>query len=160
MICRANTNIFRTSPKRLVVPYISSSAEDIPLFMQSPCHYCDTVHLAFKDLKECHRRYHRPVPPSSETSAVYLAETMVGADIAATTHDSDLQDAIGSAVDLTHGKASNVASHQAPKTPRRTQKREKWASIKDEVHQRYVIQGMTLEKTMVAVEYKYSFKAR
>ncbi|KAF8857715.1 hypothetical protein BDZ45DRAFT_423787 [Acephala macrosclerotiorum] len=147
------TNNFRTSPTKTLVPYISSSTEDIPLFMQSPCHYCDTVHLAFKDLKECRRRYHHSIPPSSKASA----QSIVDGDT--TTFEPTHQDAASLAEDQGPDSALRWVENQPSRLSRRTQKREKWASIKDEVHQRYVIQGMTLEKTMAAVEYKHSFKA-
>jgi hypothetical protein len=66
------------------------------------------------------------------------------------------------AVNPKYGTAADRSStsHQTSKGSRRSEKREKWASIKNEVHQRYVIDGMTLEKTMAEIEQKYSFRAR
>ncbi|CZR53411.1 uncharacterized protein PAC_03289 [Phialocephala subalpina] len=152
---RPETNIFRT-PKKSSVPYISPWTRDIP-FMQSPCHYCDTVHLDFKDIVGCRYRYHYPVPPPSDASAVSSTQSITGGDNI--TPEFTHQDATDQAVDQGPNLALRSVANQPSKISRRTQKREKWASIKDEVHQCYVVQGMTLEKTMAAVEHKYSFKA-
>ncbi|KUJ07828.1 uncharacterized protein LY89DRAFT_789494 [Mollisia scopiformis] len=48
---------------------------------------------------------------------------------------------------------------QGSKSFRRTQKHQKWDSIKTEVHRLYVSEGHTLQATIAEIEQKYSFKA-
>ncbi|KUJ23705.1 uncharacterized protein LY89DRAFT_679042 [Mollisia scopiformis] len=59
---------------------------------------------------------------------------------------------------------TTVTATQQPtkvsKPSRRIQKRQKWESIKEEVHHLYFVKGMTLQATMTEIESKYSFKAR
>ncbi|CZR56273.1 uncharacterized protein PAC_06161 [Phialocephala subalpina] len=52
-----------------------------------------------------------------------------------------------------------TAVQQGAKVSRRAAKRDKWESIKEEVRQLYVLEGKTLEATMMEMQRKYSFKA-
>ncbi|KUJ17970.1 uncharacterized protein LY89DRAFT_34227 [Mollisia scopiformis] len=61
-----------------------------------------------------------------------------------------------------HGGTSELTStstRDVTSTSRRLKNREKWSSIKNEVHQYYIIEGKTLQETMVNFERKYSFRA-
>lgn len=49
---------------------------------------------------------------------------------------------------------------KAPTRSRRTENRQKWASIKQEVHQLYVLEAKTLQATITIIQQRHSFTSR
>lgn len=101
-----------------------------------------------------------PPPPAWTPSTISQAQPRIG------------QDSIYAAIGLQENEETPIQenmemfpeklnfSRRVPTTSRRAKTREKWASIKDEVEQYYMIECKTLESTMAHFEQKYSFRAR
>lgn len=115
------------------------------------CYICRRIHRTFEHCRPLDEIFSPPAKSQAQTTIQTDDRIVLPA----------LQDTSASAVMSKYGTATgkSTTSYRASRGSRRSQKREKWASIKDAFHQLYVVEGKTLEYTMAEFERKYSFRA-